>query len=54
MEGLLPERPTCRLKAVTELLAAFLMPPTKAAYANSDFTQRWVEGGPWQNMSNEL
>jgi len=46
--------PGLKLKTVTELLAAFLMPPTKAAHASYDFAQRWAAGGPWQNMSDEL
>jgi predicted nucleotidyltransferase component of viral defense system len=39
------------LSAAVAEIAAFVMPPTRAARANDDFLMRWVPPGPWRPCS---
>lgn len=39
--------PNLQLSDVIELLASFLMPPTRAVQAEEDFEFKWLPSGPW-------
>jgi hypothetical protein len=39
---------TAELPEVAELIAAFVMPPARAARAGGSFERRWPKSGPWK------